>query len=124
MHPDPAASLSDAGTDLQKLDSESPHLGRLKFGAFQMSSHQEKEGVGKDMQIEAELIGEKPVTAEPIGLELQLQLLDPVFDLPSEHIDVVIDPLGTEAQVGHHKPLIGSLVGVLGLGDHTAEALP
>ncbi len=124
MNPDSPARLSNASADLDELDSESADLCPLKFGAFKMPSHQEKQTVRKHMQIEPELIGKKPVATEPISFEFELKFLDPVFDIPPQHVDLMIDPLGIEAQIRDHKPLIRSLVHVFGLGNHSAPASP
>jgi len=124
MNPDPSVCLSDTGTNLDELDPQGVDLGALEFCPFQMPSHQDKQTVRKDMEIETELIGKEPMTTQPIGLELELQLLYPVLDIPPKDIDLIIDPLGVETQVRHHEPLIGTLVGVLGLDNHSAPSHP
>ena len=52
------------------------------------------------------------MAAQAVGLELQLQLLDAVFHVAPQHVDVVIDHLGVAAQVSDHEPLIGAQMSV------------
>jgi len=124
MNPDSSARLPDTGPDLDEFDPQGVELGSFEFCAFQMSSRQEKQTVRKDMEVEPELIGKKPVTAHSIGFELEFQLFDPVLDISPEHVDVVIDPFRLETKIGDHKPLIRTLFGILGLGNHPARAFP
>ena len=124
MNPDSPARLSDTGPDLDEFDPQGVDLGTLELCAFQMLSHQEKQTVGKDMQIEPELIRKKPVTAQPIGFELEFELLDAVLDVSPKHVDIVVDPFGFETKIGDHKPLIWAFLSILGLGNDPAGALP
>ena len=62
MNPDSPARLPDTSPDLDEFDPQGVDLGTLKLCAFQMFSHQEKQTVGKDMQVEAKLIREKPMS--------------------------------------------------------------
>ena len=124
MNPDPPACLPDTGSDLDEFDPQGVDLGTLELCAFQMFSHQEKQTVGKDMEVEAKLIREKPVTAQPVGFKFEFQLLDPVLDIPPKHVDIVVDPFGFETKIRHHKPLVGAFLSVLGLGNDPAGAAP
>lgn len=124
MNPDPSARLSDTGPDLDEFDSQGVDLGIFELCALEMVSHQEKQTIGKDMQVEAKLIRQEPVTAQPIGFEFEFQLLDPVLDISPKYVDLIIDPLGIEAQIRDHKSLIRPLVHVFGLGNHSAGMPP
>lgn len=124
VNPDTPAGFSDSSPNFEKFDSEGADLSRLKFSALEMLTHQQEQTVRKGVKQKPELVGEKPMAAEPIGFDLKLQLLDTILGITSKDIDFVIDSLRIEAQIGDHKPLIGSLVGVFGLGNHTAGAPP
>jgi hypothetical protein len=124
VNPDTPASFSDPSPNFEEFDSEGADLSRLKFSALEMLTHQQEQTVGKGVKQKPELVGEKPMAAEPIGFELKLQFLDTILGITPKDIDFVIDSLRIEAQIGDHKPLIGSLVGVFGLGNHTAGAPP
>ena len=89
-----------------------------------MDSHQEKQTVRKDIEIETKLIGDEAVTAQPVSFELDRELLDSVLDIPAKDIDLVRDGPGVATQVRHQKLLIGPLVGVLGLDNHLAPSHP
>ena len=124
MNPDPSARLPDTGPDLDEFDPQGVDLGIFELCTFEMFSHQKKQTVGKDMEIEAELIREKPVTAQSIGFELEFQLLDPVLDISPKHVDIVVDPFGFETKIGDHKPLVWAFLSVLGLGNDPTGAFP
>src|SRR5665213_1312396 len=54
----------------------------------------------------------------------QLLFLDSVFHFPASAINLVIEHLPVILKVGHDIARICSFVGVLGLGDHPAFAIP
>lgn len=124
MNPDSSARLPDTGPDLDEFDPQGVDLGILEFCAFQMFSHQEKQTVGKDMQVEAKLISQESVTAQSIGFEFEFQLLNSVLDIPSKHVDIVVDPFGFQAKIGDQKPLVLAFLSVLGLGNDPTGAFP
>ena len=124
VNPDTPAGFSDSSPNFEKFDSEGADLSRLKFSALEMLAHQQKQTVPKGVKQKPELVGQKPMAAEPIGFDLKLQFLDTILGITPKDIDFVIDSPRIEAQVGDHKPLVGSLVGVFGLGNHTAGAPP
>lgn len=121
---DTPAGFSDPSPNFEEFDSEGADLSRLKFSALEMLTHQQEQTVRKGVKQQPELVGEKPMAAESIGFELKLQLLDTILGITPRGIDFVIDSLRSEAQIGDHKPLIGSPVGVFGLGNHTAGTPP
>ena len=124
MNPDSPARLPDPGPDLDEFDPQGVDLGIFELCAFQMFSHQKKQTVGKDMEVEAKLIRQETVTAQSIGFELEFQLLDPVLDISPKHVDIVVDPFGFETKIGDHKPLIWAFVRILGLGNDPTGACP
>ena len=76
------------------------------------------------MKQEAELIGLEAMTAEPVGHEIQLQFLDPVFHLAPQNIDFVIDGSGAAAEIGNDKTLVESPWQPFHLGHDPAGSLP
>lgn len=124
VNPDTPAGFSDPSPNFEEFEPQGADLSRLKFSALEMLTHQQEQTVRKGVKQKPELVGEKPMAAEPIGFELKLQLLDTILGITPKDIDFVIDSPRIEAQIGDHKPLIGSLVGVFGLGNHTAGAPP
>ncbi len=73
MDPDPTTGLSDPSSNLQKFQSERSNLGIGKLGPLEVSAQQQKQAVGKGVKEQPELIGDKAMTTEPIGLEFKLQ---------------------------------------------------
>ena len=76
------------------------------------------------MEQQPKLVGQEAVTTQAVGLEVQLQLFDPVFHVAPEHIDLVIDELGVANQISDHEALVGAQAGVLHLGDDPAGPGP
>lgn len=76
------------------------------------------------MEQQAKLVGQEALATHAVGLEFQLQLLDAVFHIAPEDVDVVIDKLGVAAQVSDHEPLIGTKMGIFHLGDDQAGLGP
>jgi hypothetical protein len=124
MNPDTPAGFSDPSPNFEESDSEGPDLSRLKLSALEMLTHQQEQTVRKGVKQKPELVGDKPMAAEPIGFELKLQLLDTILGITPKDIDFVIDPLGVETEIGHHKPLIGAFVSVLGLDAISSKSPP
>lgn len=83
-----------------------------------------EQAVGKGMQQQAELIGEKAMATQPVRRKTVLQLLDPILHLAAMGIDAVIQHLGIARQVGDHKPPIGSLHHALCLGKYPPLPAP
>jgi hypothetical protein len=96
----------DAGADLQEFETQGVDLGRGQFRALELTAQQPKQAIGRGVEQQPELVGQETVTAQAVGLELQLQFLDAVFHVAPEHVDVVIDKLGIAHQVGYYKSLI------------------
>jgi hypothetical protein len=89
-----------------------------------MVAQQPKQAVGRSVEQQPELVDPKPVAAQAVGLELQLQFLDAVFHVAPEHLEVVVDKLGAAHHVGDHEPLIGAQGGIFLLGDDPAGLVP
>jgi len=124
VDPDAAAGLPEAGPDLQELQAQGVDLGGSQFGALKVAPQHPKQAVGRGVQQQPELIGQEPVAAQAIGLELQLQLFDAVFHVAPEHVEIVINKPGVAHQVGDYEALIGAQVGIFHLGDDTAGLVP
>ena len=103
MDPDAATGLPDAGPDLQELEAEGVDLGRGQLCAFQVVAQQPEQAVGRGVEQQPELVGQEAVAAQAVGPEIQLQLLDAVFHIAPEHVEVVVDKSGIAAQVGDYK---------------------
>ena len=69
------------------------------------------------MQQQPEMVGQKGMATQAVGLELQLQFLDTIFHVAPQHVNVIIDKLGVATKVSDHKALIGDEIGTFQLGD-------
>jgi hypothetical protein len=124
VDPDAATGLPDTGPDFQQLETQGVDLCRGQFRSPQMIAHQPKQAVGDGVQEQSKLISQEAVATQTVGLEIQLQLLDAVFYVTPEHVEVVIDELGIAAQVGDYEALIGAQVRIFHLGDNPAGLIP
>jgi hypothetical protein len=124
VEPDPGAGLPDTRTNLEQFHPERSYLGTREFSAPQVVSEKREQAVRESVKQQAELVREEAVTAQVIGVELELEFLDPILCITSEHVDLIVEPLGRQMDVGDHKPLIRTLVHVLNLGHHPAVAIP
>jgi hypothetical protein len=97
MYPDTSAGLAHPSTDLERLDADGIYLGGFQFGAPQVTAQEPEKTIRGSVQQEPELISQEAMAAQAIGLDLQLQFLNPVFDVTSEDIDIVIDHLSCGA---------------------------
>jgi hypothetical protein len=64
MHPDAAAGLPDAGPDLQELEPQGVDLGRGQFRALEVVAQQPKQTIGRGVQQQPELVGQKAVATQ------------------------------------------------------------
>ena len=78
----------------------------------------------RGVQEQPKLVGQEAMATQAVGLEFQLQLLDAVFHVALQHVDVIIDELGIAAEVGDHKALVGAQMGIFHLGDDPAGPGP
>ena len=77
------------------------------------------------MQEQAKLVGPEAVTAQAVGLERPLEVLDGVFaGVGSLHVATVVQLLGVTSKIGHHEANVRALLGVLGFDDHAVAARP
>jgi hypothetical protein len=82
VDPDAAAGLPDADLDLQELEPQGVDLRRGQFRVLEVVPQRPKQAIGRGVQEQTELVGQKAVTTQAVGLELQFQLFDPVFTSP------------------------------------------
>ena len=106
MYPDAPAGFPYAGADLEQFEPDGVDLGGFQFGATQVPPQQPEKSVSGGVQKEPELISQKTVTTQAISFDLQLEFLDPIFDIASQDIDIIINHLGIAVQVRHEEALI------------------
>jgi len=94
VNPDAAAPRTDAGPDFQEFEPQGVDLGHGQFRALDVAAQQPKQAVGRGVEQQPELVGQEAVAAQAIGLELHFALLDAVFHLTPQDVDLVIDQLG------------------------------
>ena len=88
-----------------------------------MEAEQVDQVVGEGVQEQAKGIGQEAMTAEPVGMEAVLELLNPVLAFST--FVVKAKDLGFAAGgVGDQEAKIGTGGGVLGFGDDAAESRP
>jgi hypothetical protein len=75
--------------------------------------------VGEGVEEQAKSVGQEAMTAEPVGMEAVLELLNPVLAFSA--LVVEAKDLGTAARtIGDQEAKIGTGGGVLGFGDDAA----
>jgi hypothetical protein len=75
------------------------------------------------VQEQAKRVGQEAMTAEPVGTEAVLELLNPVLTFSA--LVVEAKDLGTAAgTVGDQEAKIGTGGGVLGFGDNASKSRP
>lgn len=86
--------------DLEQLQSNRGGFRSLQGGSSQPLAKQMHQVIGQGMQLKTEGVGSIPMTAEPIGMEIGLPLVNTVFRFAS----TVVGPeqiLGSSFSVGH-----------------------
>ena len=84
-----------------------------------MEAEQVDQIVGEGVEEQAKSVGQEAMTAEPVGMEAVLELLNPVLAFSA--LVVEAKDLGTAARaVGDQEAKIGTGGGVLGFGDDAA----
>lgn len=113
MDTDAASGLPHASTDFEQACTEGFNLGRAP-GLRQLQAEEVDQVVGQAVQQQTEGVGQEAVTAQAIGAEAVLQLLDTVLTFATIIVESkdVGSPAGT---VGDDKAQIGPGSGVFGL---------
>ena len=118
VDPSSAAGLADASSDLEEIESQCAYLSVGKLRSLEGVPEQPEERLGSRVEKQAELVGQKAVAAQPIGLDFPFEFFASVLRIASEYVDRIIDLLGIETEdIGHNEPLIRPLVHVLSLGN-------
>ena len=103
----------------KQAQAEGVHLGIGELGAVCGAAEHIHEDVGGGVQEQAKLVGPEAVTAQAVGLERPLEVLDGVFaGVGSLHVATVVQLLGVTSKIGHHEANVRALLGVLGFDDH------
>src|SRR6202140_209335 len=122
MQANTAGGLANAGADFEELGAQRFDLGRAP-GLGQLQAEQVDQVVGEAVQEQAEGVGQEAVTAQAVGAETILELLDAVLTLAAIVVESE-DLRGTTGAVGNHEAQVGSDGGVLGFVTDTALARP
>ena len=114
MDADAAGGLEHASADFEQACAESFDLSRAPRLRKLQQAKQVDQVVGEAIQEQAEGVGQKAVTAEPVGVKAVLELLDAVLALAT--IVVKGKDLGSTAStVSDEEAEVGSGGGVLSL---------
>ncbi len=108
-----ARGLADARADFEQTSAQGFDLGRAP-GLRQLQTEQVDQVVGGGVQEETEGVGQEAVTAEAVGAEAVLELLDTVLALAAIIVKSE-DFGGTAGAVGDQETQVGAGGGVLGL---------
>ena len=84
----------------------------------------EHQPVGRGVQDEAELVGERALAGGPVGGELALVQLDEVLGLAAGAVDIFIEMAGVSAERGDDVAGVEAARGGLQPGDDPAFAVP
>ena len=117
-----AGGLANASADFEELGAQRFDLGRTP-GLGQLQAEQVDQVVGEAVQQQAEGVGQEAVTAQAVGAETVLELLDAVLTLAAIVVESE-DLRGTTGSIGDEKAQIGSDGGVLGFVTDTALVRP
>src|ERR1700693_278934 len=117
-----AGGLANASSDFKELGAQRFDLGRTP-GLGQLQAEEVDQVVGEAVQQQAEGVGQEAVTAQAVGAETVLELLDAVLTLAAIVVESK-DLRGTTGAVGNHEAQVGSDGGVFGLVTDAALARP
>ena len=95
--------------------------GILRGTASRRARHQP---VGRGVQDEAELVGDRALAGGPVGGELALVQLDEVLGLAAGAVDIFIEMAGVSAERGDDVAGVEAARGCLQPGDDPAFAVP
>ena len=70
------------------------------------------------------MIGPPVMAARPVGVEIELLLLDPVLHVTSGAIDFIVELLRVTFKGGEDEAGVGSQMGVFGFDDYAAFTVP
>ena len=122
---DARGPLDDAGADLEQAFPEGRELGP---GERPPSRHGIAQGehqpVGRGVQDEAELVGDRALAGGPVGGELALVQLDEVLGLAAGAVDIFIEMAGVSAERGDDVAGVEAPRGCFQPGDDPAFAVP
>ena len=125
MDADARGLLDDAGADLEQARPEGRELGP---GERHLAGHGIAQGehqpVGRGVQDEAELVGDRALAGGPVGGELALVQLDEVLGLAAGAVDIFIEMAGVSAERGDDVAGVEAARGGLQPGDDPAFAVP
>jgi hypothetical protein len=119
---DAAGGLAYAGADFEELGTQGFDLGRAP-GLGQLQTKEVDQVVSGGVQEQAEGIGPKAVTAQAVGAEAILELLDAILALAAIVVESE-DLRGRSGAVGNEEAQVGSGGGVFGLVADAALARP
>ena len=122
MEADAAGGVADASADFEELGAQSFDLRRAPR-LRQVLAKQVDQIVGEAIQQQAKGVGQKAMTAQPVGAKTVFEFLDAVFTLATFLVEGK-DLRGATAAVGNHEAQIGSGGGVLGFVADAALARP
>jgi hypothetical protein len=129
MQDDPADGGDHLSTELEQSVAQRRHLGTSAGGPCGTESQLLDEHVGSSGEEDAELVGEEAGAAGAINLESVVKLFDPVFDLSTIAIDVLVDEARCLSQVGDEESgivlhLATRMADHLGLDDDPSHPAP
>jgi len=111
VEPDATAGLVYPGADFEEFESDGSCLGGAQFGSLQVSAQKPEQAVSRGMEQEPELVGLEAMATEPVGFQIELQFLDPVFRFTPHHVNVIIDGLGVGSTLWEAIPPLPPLGG-------------
>jgi hypothetical protein len=82
MEPDLPNGLDDAGADLEEAEADRGGFGTFQGSPLHPVAEEVHQVIGEGMELESEGIGAIAGATEPIGFQVILQFVDPVFDFP------------------------------------------
>ena len=123
MDADAGGLLDDAGADLEQVLPEGCELGPVeRHPAGHGIAQGEHQPVGRGVQDEAELVGDRALAGGPVGGELALVQLDQVLGLAANAIYSFVEMAGVSAERGDDVAGVEAARGGLQPGDDPAFA--
>jgi len=124
MAPHPAAGDNNTRADFEQFQPEGIDTSRCRFGAVQCATQAVERRVGKSMEQEPELVGNKPVRTEAVSTRVQFQLLDHlILDLPATNVEV-IERECFAAEAGEHEAIVDALGTDFGIHEDATVSSP
>ncbi len=117
-------ALDHPGSDFEQFEPEGIDCCSSQLGPGKTAAQVPQQNEGEGVQQQPKLVGLKPGATQPVGLEMNLEFLDPVFGIAAAGVNAVINPSGGFKDVGHHKAGVEAFGESFHFGNNPTRSLP